>query len=127
MKNPLIVAISLICAAPLHALAQQPDAAKLKSDARKVVSIIKSDKAKTESFCQMEILGKQVDKAIQEKDTKGAMALSQRVVDAGKQLGPEYAALVDALGNIDANSTDRQEIESMFDKLDASCPQPGSR
>ncbi|MBO0719113.1 MAG: hypothetical protein J2P55_17540, partial [Rhizobiales bacterium] len=96
-------------------------------DARKVVSIIKSDKAKTESFCQMEILGKQVDKAIQEKDTKGAMALSQRVVEAGKQLGPEYAALVDALGNIDANSTDRQEIESMFDKLDASCPQPGSR
>lgn len=118
----LVLAIFVISTVPLFAQAQQSDAAKLKRAAQKVVSIIKRDKAKTESFCQMGILGKQVDKAIQEKDTKGAMALAQRVNDAGKQLGPEYAALVDALGKIDANSEDRQEIESMFDKLDASCP-----
>ena len=118
----LVLAIFVISTVPLFAQAQQSDAAKLTRAAQKVVSIIKRDKAKTESFCQMGILGKQVDKAIQEKDTKGAMALAQRVNDAGKQLGPEYAALVDALGKIDANSEDRQEIESMFDKLDASCP-----
>jgi hypothetical protein len=118
----LVLAIFVISTVPLFAQAQQSDAAKLKRAAQKVVSIIKGDKAKTESFCQMGILGKQVDKAILEKDTKGAMALAQRVNDAGKQLGPEYAALVDALGKIDANSEDRQEIESMFDKLDASCP-----
>jgi hypothetical protein len=118
----LVLAIFVISTMPLFAQAQQSDAAKLKRAAQKVVSIIQRDKAKTESFCQMGILGKQVDKAILEKDTKGAMALAQRVNDAGKQLGPEYAALVDALGKIDANSEDRQEIESMFDKLDASCP-----
>ena len=122
MYRLLIVGILIISTVPVFAQAQQSDAAKLKRAAQKVVSIIKRDKAKTESFCQMGILGKQVDKAIQEKDTKGAMALAQRVNDAGKQLGPEYAALVDALGKIDANSEDRQEIESMFDKLDASCP-----
>jgi hypothetical protein len=122
MNRLLIVGVLIGWTAPLFAQAQQPDPAKLKRDAQKVVSIIKRDKAKTESYCQMGILGKQVDKAIQEKDTKGAMALAQRVNDAGKQLGPEYAALVDALGNIDADSQDRQEIESMFDKLDASCP-----
>ena len=122
MNRPLILAILIISTVPLFAQSQQSDAAKLKRAAQKVVSIIKRDKAKTESFCQIGILGKQVDKAIQEKDTKGAMALAQRVNDAGKQLGPEYAALVDALAKIDANSEDRQEIESMFDKLDASCP-----
>ena len=122
MNRPLILAILIISTVPLFAQSQQSDAAKLKRAAQKVVSIIKRDKAKTESFCQIGILGKQVDKAIQEKDTKGAIALAQRVNDAGKQLGPEYAALVDALAKIDANSEDRQEIESMFDKLDASCP-----
>ena len=122
MYRLLIVGILIISTVPVFAQAQQSDAAKLKRAAQKVVSIIKRDKAKTESFCQMGILGKQVDKAIQEKDTKGAMALAQRVNDALKQLGPEYAALVDALGKIDANSEDRQEIESMFDKLDAACP-----
>ena len=53
MNRSLIAAISLICAAPLYARDQQPDAAKLKADAQKVVSIIKSDKAKTQVYCEM--------------------------------------------------------------------------
>jgi hypothetical protein len=44
MKAPLIVAVLLIGVAPLFAQAQQPDMAKLKADAQKVVSIIKGDK-----------------------------------------------------------------------------------
>jgi hypothetical protein len=55
---------------------QQQNVAKLKADAQKVVSIISSDKAKTQTFCQMVIVGKQVDEAIQEKDNKKAVALS---------------------------------------------------
>ena len=47
MKMPLIVAISLICAAPLYAQDQKPNTAKLKADAKRVVSIIKGDKVKT--------------------------------------------------------------------------------
>jgi hypothetical protein len=45
MNIPLIVAILLISAPPVYAQDQQPDAAKLKADAQKVVSIIKGDKA----------------------------------------------------------------------------------
>jgi len=44
MKAPLIVAVLLIGVAPQFAQAQQPDMAKLKADAQKVVSIIKGDK-----------------------------------------------------------------------------------
>jgi hypothetical protein len=39
-----------------------------------------------------------------------------------KNLGPEYAALVDAFRNIDLNSKEAQEIISTFDTLDKSCP-----
>ena len=118
----LIVAILVICTVPLYAQPQEPDAAKLKADAQKVVSIISSDKAKTQTFCQMGILGKQIDEAIQEKDTKKAGELAQRMSEAEKQLGPEYLALVDSLRNIDLNSEDGQEILSIFDRLDDFCP-----
>jgi hypothetical protein len=53
MKRLLIVGILIISTAPLYAQGQQPDAAKLKADAQKVVSIIKGDKAKNQIFCQI--------------------------------------------------------------------------
>ena len=122
MKRLLIVASLLISTAPLSTQAQQPDAAKLKADAQKVVSIVKGDKAKTQTFCQMAIIGKGIDEAIQEKNTKKAAELAEKLTDLEKNLGPEYVALVDALRNFDLNSKDGQEIVSTFDALDESCP-----
>jgi hypothetical protein len=45
MNRLLIVGILVISTVPLFAQAQQPDAAKLKADAQKVVSIISGDTA----------------------------------------------------------------------------------
>jgi len=122
MNRLLIVASLLISTAPLSAQAQQPDAAKLKADAQKVVSIVKGDRAKTQTFCQMAIIGKGIDEAIQEENTKKAAELAEKLTDLEKNLGPEYVALVDALRNFDLNSKDGQEIVSTFDALDESCP-----
>jgi predicted transcriptional regulator len=119
MKRPLIVAIALICAAPLSAQAQQPDTAKLKADAQKVVSIISHDKAKTQTYCQIVDLGEQIDR---EKDSKKAEALFQKMNELEKQLGPEYLALIEATKDVDPNSKDGQDIVSMFNELDESCP-----
>jgi hypothetical protein len=123
MNRLLIVGILIISTAPLFAQAQR-DPAELKADAQKVVSIISGDKAKTQTFCQMAILGKAVDQAIQEKDTKKLGEVAQRMSELEKQLGPEYLALVDALRNFDFDfdSKDGQEILSIFGKLDDSCP-----
>jgi hypothetical protein len=101
--------------------AQQPEMAKLKADAQKVVSIISSDKAKTETFCELVNLGKAADEVIQEKDTDKLQELAARISEGEKQLGPEYVALVDALRGIDLKSQEAQEILSTFDPLDASC------
>jgi hypothetical protein len=49
IMNPLlIIAILISSTAPPYAQRQQPNVAKLKADAQKVVSIISGDKAKTQ-------------------------------------------------------------------------------
>ena len=72
MTRLLTVAILLISTVPLFAQGQQPNVAKLKADAQKVVSVISGDKAKTQTYCQIAKISKQVDQAAQEKDTKKA-------------------------------------------------------
>jgi hypothetical protein len=118
MYQLLIVAILVMSTVPLYAQGQQPDAAKLKADAQKVVSIISGDKAKTQTFCQMEILGNQVDEAILKQDTKRAAELAPKLTELEKNLGPEYLALVESLRSMDLTSKDGQEIMLTFDKLD---------
>ena len=121
MNRLLIVAISLICAAPLHAQDQQPSAAKLKADAQKVVSIIKDDKAKTRVYCEINDLGEQIGEADQRMDDNKAEALSRQVTELEKKLGPEYYALVNDLNNVDPNSPEGREIDSILAPLDDSC------
>jgi len=117
MKSLLIVAISLIGAS--HAQDHQPNAAKLKVDAQRVVSIISGDKAKSRIYCEISDIGDRID---QEKDRKKAEALLQRMNELEQQLGPEYVAFIDATKDVDPDSKDGQDMVSMFDKLDESCP-----
>ena len=94
----------------------------MKADAQKVVTIISSDKAKTQAYCQINDLGEQIDEADQQKDRKKAEALAQKMNELEKQLGPEYLALVEATKDVDPNSKEGQDIESLFEKLDDFCP-----
>jgi ABC-type transporter Mla subunit MlaD len=121
MNRLLIVGILIISTAPLFAQSQ-PDPAKLTADAQKVVSIISGDKAKTQAYCQINDLTDQIDEADQQKDAKKAEALVEQMNELEKQVGPEYLALLDATKDMDPNSEEGEEIASLFDKLDESCP-----
>jgi len=121
MNRPLIVAISLTCAASLYAQDQQPNAAKLKADAQRVVSIVKGDKAKTQVYCEINDLGEQIGEADQKQDDNKAEALSRQVTELEKKLGPEYFALVNDLNNVDPNSSEGREIDSILAPLDDFC------
>jgi hypothetical protein len=123
MNRLLMVSILIISTARLYAEGQQPDAAKLKADARNVVSIITGDKAKSQTYCQVLDLSDELDQVDQHKDPKKAEDLSQKVDDLQKNLGPEYLALLEALKDVDPDSEDGREIVSMFAMLDQSCPQ----
>jgi hypothetical protein len=122
MSRLLTIGVLLSSALTLYAQAQQPNTAKLKADAQKVVTIIRGDKAKTQAYCQINSLGGEVDMAAQAKDEQKADVLTKKINELEKQLGPEYLALFDALNNADQDSKDFQDILSMFDSLDQSCP-----
>ena len=122
MNLNLIVAILVIAAMPVCAQAQPPSAGKVtKADAQKVLEIISGDKGKTQTYCGIVKLGDQIEQAGEKKDTKKADELSQKIDELGKQLGPEYIALMDGLRDIDPESGDGQEIGLMLAALDKLC------
>jgi len=116
----LFLGLFLVSSTPLFAQAQ-PDPAKVKADAQKVVSVIKGDKAKTQAYCEINDLGEQIGEANQKEDHEKAEALSQQVTELEKKLGPEYIALVNDLNNVDPNSPEGREIDSILAPLEDSC------
>ena len=112
-----------ISTAPLYAQRQQQNVAKLKADARNLVGIIGGDKTKTQTYCQIDDLSEQLNQAVQEKDRKKAEALSQKISELYKKMGPEFAALIDIEKHIDLDSPDGQEIASIVASLGESCGQ----
>ncbi|MGC1704861.1 MAG: hypothetical protein WA764_10430 [Pseudolabrys sp.] len=122
MNPKLIIAILMIVALPLCAQAQKPSAAKVtKADVQKVVKIISGDKAKTQTYFDIGKLNEQIEEADEKKDIKKTEELSQQIDALGKQLGPEYAALMDGLQEVDPESEDGKQIGLMFEPLDKLC------
>ena len=122
MNRLLIVGILVISTMPLFAQGAQPDAAKLKADARNVVGIIGGDKAKTQAYCQIAIVGEQMSQAVVWKDKNKFDELAQKLPELEKTLGPDYLGLIASLGKANLPPKDGQEIVSTFDTLEASCP-----
>ena len=121
MDLKLIIAMLAIAAVPVCAQAQQPSGAKLKADAQNVVKIISGDKAKTQTYCQIDELSEQVTQAAQNKDNKKVEELSRKMEELEGRLGPEYVALAKELEDVDPDSQDGQEISSAIDALDQLC------
>ena len=122
MDLKLIVAILVITAMPVCAQAQNPSASQsIRADAQKVVKIISSDKAKSQTYCAIGKLGEEIEEANQKKDSKTVDELSQKMKELEKTLGPEYVALMGGLQDIDPNSKDGQEVGSTLDALDKLC------
>jgi hypothetical protein len=120
MSKLLIVAALIISTAPLYAQRQQQNVAKLKEAARNAVGIIGADGGKTQTYCQIvDLLGR----ADQEKEKKKTKALSQRINQLQKKLGPEFVVLENILEDIDLKSSDGREIALIIQSLNQSCPE----
>jgi hypothetical protein len=120
LNGLLVVAVLLISTAPLYAQRQQQNVAKLKTDARNAVGIIGGDKAKTQTYCQIVDLGRQMNQAVGEKDQKKARALAKEIVQLRKQL-PEFVVLENVVNHVDLNSPDGREIVLIIQSLNQSC------
>jgi hypothetical protein len=120
-RGLLIVGILAISKSPLYAQRQQQNVSKLKADARNLVGIIGSDKTRTQTYCQIEGLSEQLDQAVQQKDSKKARALAEKIAQLNKKMGPEFATLVDIEKRVDLDSPDGQEIASIVASLGEAC------
>jgi hypothetical protein len=124
----LFLAILLISTAPLYAQGQQQNVARLKVDARNAVGVIGADKHKTRTFCQiLELERQQADQEDNKnkKKNKGKNnieALSQKIGQLQKQLGPESVTLDNILKDLDLSSPDGREIALIIQTLVQSCP-----
>ena len=116
MNPKLIIAILVIAAVPLGFFSLRTHQVT-KADAQKVLKIIRGDKAKTQSYCDMTKLDEQIKQAKEKKDDKTVNELSQKLDLLEEKLGPEYVALMDGLEDIDPKSEVAKEIESVLDDL----------
>ena len=119
MKLNLIVAALVVAAVPVCAQTQPTPVTK--ADVQKIIKIIGGDKAKTQAFCDIGKLGDQIEQANARRDSKKVEELSLKADELGKQLGPEWAALMDGIQDVDPESEIGQEIRSMMQDLDKEC------
>ena len=119
MKLKLFVAALVVAAVPMCAQAQPTPLTK--ADAQNIFKIIGGDKAKTQTFCDMGKLGDQMEQANARKDSKKVEELSLKADELGKQLGPEWAALMGGIRDVDPESEVGHEINSMIQELDKLC------
>lgn len=128
MNLKLIIAILVIVAMPAYAQPKKPSAPPKKpsatnvtTDAQKVVKIISGDKARTQTYCDIGKLGDQIEDAEQKKDMNKIDELNKKMDELATKLGPEYAALMSRLQDIDPNSKEALEIGSGLEALDKLC------
>ena len=121
MKLKFIVAAIAIAAAPLWAQAQPSAKKPTKADAQKVVDLIRADKAKTQTYCDLVKLGEQMEQADHNRDNRKADELALQMDVMSQRLGSEYVALVDALQELDPDSREGQEISVTLEELDQLC------
>ena len=119
----IFVAILVIAAVPTYVQAQSRSTPKVtKGDAQKVATIIRSDKAKTQTYCEINKVSDQMNQAYGKNDKKTVDELSQKIDRLEKILGPEYVALMDGLQKLGPENKKRvDEILLQFAALDRLC------
>jgi wobble nucleotide-excising tRNase len=117
----IFVAILLIAAVPAYAQAQSRSTPKT-GDAQKVAKIIRSDKAKIQTYCEINKVSDEMNQAYGKNDKKKVDELSQKIERLEKILGPEYVALMDGLQKLGPeNKKPVADIMLQFAALDRLC------
>lgn len=117
MNLKSIFAILVIVAVPVCAQAQKPT----RVDAQKVLEIITGDEAKTQAFCDIGKLGDEMEQASEKRDSKKVEELSLKADELKGKLGPEYAALMKGIQDVDPDSEDGRQISATIQELDKLC------
>ena len=136
MNFKMIIFLLGIAAVPVCVQAQAPNPPKASKAAKPAkpakgapaapvttvaatVKTISGDKAKIQTYCDIGKLGSQIEQ--QKKDMNKIDELNKRMGEMATKLGPEYAALLTRLEEIDPDSQEALEIGSALETLDKLC------
>jgi hypothetical protein len=115
----IFVAILVIAAVPAYAQAQTRSTP---GDAQKVAKIIRSDKTKIKTYCEINQVSEEMNQAYAKNDKKRLDELFQEIERSEKILGPENVALMDGLqGRGPENNKRVAEVLAQFAALDRLC------
>jgi hypothetical protein len=126
MNLKLLMAVTILAAAPIVAFAQKDDPADQAPkptfvDAQKVVQLISNDKTKLQAYCELGKLQEQMEKAEEGNDTKAIDALVAKADALAQQIGPEYLKIVEGLEEVDPSSAEGQKFAAVFNALHDKC------
>jgi hypothetical protein len=137
MNFKLMAAVLAVAVVPVCVEAQAPNPPKTSKPAKaapapaapvttataaqKVVKVISGDKVKTQTYCDIGKLGSEIESAEKKQDMQKIDELNKRMDGMVTKLGPEYVALVARLEDIDPNSKEALEIDSVLETLDKLC------
>ena len=128
----IVLALAFL-ALPVCALAQAPKLPKASKGAKAapvapvtnaaaaVVKTISGDKAKIQTYCDIGKLGSQIEDAEQKNDMNKIDELNKKMDEMATKLGPQYAALLARLEEVDPDSKEALEIGSALETLDKLC------
>ena len=126
MNLKIVVAISILVAAPAFAQAQTGGAAAkppkvTKADVQKVVQTITADQSKLKLYCDLQKLIDQAAAADEKKDTKKVDELTVQIEETGEKIGPDYAKLAQGIEQNEYSDDEGKEINSVLEPLDKLC------
>jgi hypothetical protein len=124
MTRKIACIFALLGTVPALAQAQQQQPAgprPTKADVQQVVQIIRADKTKTATYCNLARIEEGMARAAEVKDASKLQELGKQAEELGQTLGSAYIRLTSGLDEIDPESKEGKELLSGFDALDGLC------
>jgi uncharacterized lipoprotein YajG len=122
VRRLLIIASLLLltpCAQAQYDVSHPPSAAKLKEDNQKVTVSIRSDKAKSQAYCELMSIPAQMEHA---DGKEKLLALGRKINELEEQLGAEYQELLSTLAYVKENRPEEfKDLQSMWEPIKATC------
>jgi hypothetical protein len=91
------------------------------ADIKKLVQTINSDKAKLGAYCDMGKVMEQMERAGQSRDTNALKTVSAKATGLAQQLGPDYTRIMDGLNDVDPNSAEGKQLDTLFAPILGQC------
>ena len=122
----LLVAVTLSITVPVIAFAQKAGPTKTApkptiTQARKLVQMISSNKAKLKAYCDAHQLEQQIEEAERQKDGQALEALNAKADSLERQISPEYTKVMDGLAEVDPNSAEGKQFATVINTLMRQC------